>query len=112
VTLESGYKAGRPAAGSACRTPSRGSWAAGRSSCFAVDFEGKNEVRIPLAATGITREQARRAGAFSAYAVCVRNMFEEERAGNPGLLEVLVEGADGASGLGRLIRGLKSFFGA
>jgi hypothetical protein len=56
---------------------------------FSIDFRGKNELRIPLAATGVTLgpdgEQAP-----ARFAVCVRNMFEEERGGSPGLLEVTV----------------------
>ena len=51
---------------------------------FSVDFEGLNEVTIPLAATGITRDKAQH------FAVCVRNMFEEERVGSPGLLNVRI----------------------
>jgi hypothetical protein len=56
---------------------------------FSVDFKGKDEVRIPLAATGVT---VNREGGESAahFAVCVRNMFEEERGGNPGALTVTV----------------------
>lgn len=52
---------------------------------FSVDFEGLNEVTIPLAATGVTGEQGQH------FAVCVRNMFEEERVGSPGLLKVRVQ---------------------
>jgi hypothetical protein len=56
---------------------------------FSVDFRGKNEIRIPLAATGLTvnREGVE---APAHFAVCVRNMFEEERGGNPGPMEVTV----------------------
>jgi hypothetical protein len=46
---------------------------------FSVDFEGKNELRIPLAVTCS-------AGRSATLAVCLRNMFDEERAGNPGLI--------------------------
>jgi hypothetical protein len=51
---------------------------------FSVDFEGLNEVTIPLAATGVTGEDSQH------FAVCVRNMFEEERIGSPGLLKVRI----------------------
>jgi hypothetical protein len=83
----------------------------GQLKLFSVDFEGKSEVLVPLAATGLTLGPDG-APAPQHFAICVRNMFEEERAGNPGPLEVLVEGPDGASGLGRLVRGLRSFFGS
>ena len=51
---------------------------------FSVDFEGLAELTIPLAATGVTGENGQH------FAVCVRNMFEEERVGSPGLLKVRV----------------------
>jgi hypothetical protein len=56
---------------------------------FSVDFAGADEVVVPLAATGITVGKDGKSAAQH-YAVCVRNMFEEERAGNPGLLEVTI----------------------
>lgn len=56
---------------------------------FSVDFRGQSEVRIPLAATGVTVGRGG-AEAPARFAVCVRNMFEEERGGNPGFLEVTV----------------------
>ncbi len=59
---------------------------------FSVDFCGKDEVRIPLAATGITVSRDGHE-APARFAVCVRNMFEEERGGNPGLMEVTVTAA-------------------
>ena len=46
-----------------------------------VDFVGRDEVRIPLAVTGT-------APGGQHFAVCVRNMFEEERRANPGLVRV------------------------
>jgi hypothetical protein len=59
---------------------------------FSVDFQGKDEVRIPLAATSVTVN--REGGEAPAhFAVCVRNMFEEERGGNPGALTVTVVAA-------------------
>lgn len=60
----------------------------GQVKLFSIDFKGKSEVRISLAATGITTG-ADGTGSQK-YAVCVRNMFNEERAGSPGMLEVTV----------------------
>ena len=46
-----------------------------------MDFEGRDELRIPLIVTSkIESEQH--------FALCVRNMFEEERVTMPGLLTV------------------------
>ena len=46
---------------------------------FSLDFAGKNNLSIPLVVTSkIAGKQH--------FALCVRNMFEEERAANPGLL--------------------------
>lgn len=59
---------------------------------FSVDFRGRTELAIPLVATAISGSAEPRA---QRYAVCVRNMFEEERVGNPGLLEVTVRGRAG-----------------
>ncbi len=56
---------------------------------FSVDFQGESHVRIPLAAvapTGVHGEEL----LPHHYAVCVRNMFAQERVGNPGLLRVTV----------------------
>jgi len=61
----------------------------GQVKCFSIDFRGKNELRIPLAATSVTLGPDGEL-APARFAVCVRNMFEEERGGNPGLLEVTV----------------------
>ncbi|HEX2915653.1 MAG TPA: alpha-2-macroglobulin family protein [Chloroflexia bacterium] len=47
---------------------------------FSVDFCGKQEVRIPLRASGYTYASGEH------WAVLVRNMFKEEQAGSPGLL--------------------------
>jgi hypothetical protein len=59
---------------------------------FSVDPAGKSEVTIPLAATALTLDRRGEAGA-QRFAVCVRNMFEEERAGNPGYLDVSITSA-------------------
>ena len=61
---------------------------------FSVDFQGRDEVRIPLAATGVTVSREGKEAAAH-FAVCVRNMFEEERGGNPGALSVTVTAAGG-----------------
>ncbi len=51
---------------------------------FSVDFAGRTELRIPLRATGYTGPQGEH------WAILVRNMFNEEQAGNPGLLTAQV----------------------
>ncbi len=56
---------------------------------FSVDPAGRREVTIPLAATGLTVDR-NHGEAPQRFAVCVRNMFDEERAGNPGYLDVTV----------------------
>jgi hypothetical protein len=61
----------------------------GQVKLFAIDFAGRDEVTIPLAATAPTLD-ARGRVAPQHFAVCVRNMFDEDRAGNPGLLPVTV----------------------
>lgn len=47
---------------------------------FSLDFTGRTELRLPLRATGFT------VGKGEHWAVLVRNMFNEEQAGTPGLL--------------------------
>jgi hypothetical protein len=78
---------------------------------FSIDFEGKDEVSVPLAATSIT---VNRDGGISPqhFAVCVRNMFEEERVGSPGLLDVSVvlTGENNSSILGRAMGVFRSIF--
>jgi hypothetical protein len=56
---------------------------------FAIDLVGREEVRVPLAATGLTHDRSGQP-ATQHFNVCLRNMFEEERAGNPGPLPVIV----------------------
>jgi hypothetical protein len=76
---------------------------------FSVDFKGHDEVRIPLAATGITvSHEGKEAPAH--FAVCVRNMFEEERGGNPGALTVTVLPPAGDGILGRAAAALRGVF--
>ncbi|HLX39929.1 MAG TPA: hypothetical protein VKR42_05325, partial [Ktedonobacteraceae bacterium] len=77
---------------------------------FSLDFQGKNELRVPLAAVGRTHLPAGKNAAQQRslrqclaineengdvtntqhWAVIVRNMFREEQIGNPGLLAVEV----------------------
>ena len=83
VGLEDGYRVGDlvhvdlPA----CLSWMRGGGLVKR---FSVDFEGRDEIRIPLAVTGT-------APGGQHFAVCVRNMFEEERRANPGLVRVATD---------------------
>ncbi len=57
---------------------------------FSLDFCGKNELRIPLAAIASTQSMLDTKKTSQHWAVIVRNMFKEEQVGNPGLLEVVV----------------------
>ena len=53
----------------------------GKIKQFTLDFEGRDELRIPLIVTSkIERQQH--------FALCVRNMFQEERVTMPVLLTV------------------------
>jgi hypothetical protein len=76
---------------------------------FSVDFRGADEVRIPLAATGVTVGPRGEEGA-ARFAVCVRNMFEEERGGSPGFLEVTVGAPGEASLMERTLEALRGLF--
>ncbi|MBI4861785.1 MAG: hypothetical protein HY815_16225 [Candidatus Riflebacteria bacterium] len=62
----------------------------GRVQSFTVDFEGNDRLRVPLAVVSAGPGQGPVTQHFFA---CVRNMFEEERIGNPGLLEVALAAA-------------------
>jgi len=53
----------------------------GKVKQFSRDFEGQDSLRIPLVVTSKINGKQH-------FAVCVRNMFEEERATNPGMLTV------------------------
>jgi hypothetical protein len=80
VSLPDGYQVGDLAHVSlpACLTWVHGG---GKIKQFTMDFEGRDELRIPLIVTSkIESEQH--------FALCVRNMFEEERVTMPGLLTV------------------------
>ncbi|MFY0570516.1 hypothetical protein ACN28E_42735 [Archangium lansingense] len=76
---------------------------------FSIDFQGENELRIPLAATGVTVGPKGEL-APARFAVCVRNMFEEERGGSPGFIEVTVAPPTAGSMLGRALDALKHLF--
>lgn len=80
VSLPNGYQAGDlvHVALPACLAWIQGG---GKVKIFSLDFEATNELRIPLLVTSQVEEQQH-------FAVCVRNMFEEERASSPGLLTV------------------------
>lgn len=56
----------------------------GQLKLFSVDLEGHQKVHIALAVTGHTGTGRQH------FAVCVRNMYDEERVGNPGLLSLTV----------------------
>lgn len=56
---------------------------------FSIDLEGKNQLSVSLAATGLTVDKDG-TQAPQKFAVCLRNMFEEERASSVGLLDVTV----------------------
>ncbi len=57
----------------------------GQLKLFAVDFAGKTEVRIDLAVTGTTGDGSQ------SFAVCVRNMYDEDRVGNLGAMSVTAQ---------------------
>jgi HPt (histidine-containing phosphotransfer) domain-containing protein len=57
---------------------------------FTLDFAGHNQLRIPLLVTSKLQ-------GVQHFAVCVRNMFEEERASSTGLLTVTSEPRDSES---------------
>ena len=80
VTLPDGYQVGDLAHVS---LPASMSWiqGGGKVKQFSMDFEGRDELRIPLIVTSKIEGQQH-------FALCVRNMFEEERVTNPGLLTV------------------------
>ena len=86
VTLEDGYKMGDLLWVALPDAISR-VIGGGQVKLFSVDFAGQSEVTISLAATGVTEVGDSRT---QSIAVCVRNMFIEERVGNPGRLKVSV----------------------
>jgi hypothetical protein len=58
----------------------------GQVKLFSLDFAGKTQLEVPLAVTGSTTHSDKKGQ--QKLACCVRNMFEEERGGNPGLLAI------------------------
>lgn len=56
----------------------------GQVKLFSLDLEGRSEVSIPLVTTSKTEAEGQH------FAICLRNMFEEERIANPGLKRVIV----------------------
>lgn len=56
---------------------------------FAVDFEGADRISIPLVTTGSTMDRNGNPS-HHRFAVCVRNMYEEERIGSVGWQKVRV----------------------
>jgi hypothetical protein len=80
VTLPEGYRAGDLVhiALPACLSWIQGG---GKVKQVSLDFEGQDELRIPLIVTS-------KAEGKQHFAVCLRNMFEEERATSPGLLTI------------------------
>jgi hypothetical protein len=46
-----------------------------------MDFAGADELRIPVVVTSNIQDKQH-------FALCVRNMFEEERATSPGIMSV------------------------
>lgn len=86
VTLEGGYKMGDLLWVALPDAVSR-VVGGGQIKLFSIDFAGQSEVKISLAATGVTEVGV---SMTQSIAVCVRNMFIEERVGNPGLVQVSV----------------------
>jgi hypothetical protein len=80
VSLPDGYETGDVVLVSlpACMSPIRGD---GKTRRFSVAFEGRNEVRIPVVVCSEIRGRQH-------FALCVRNIFEEERIANPGILSL------------------------
>ncbi len=80
VRLPDGYRAGDLVHVS---LPASMAWirGGGKVKRFTLDFAGSDKLRIPLAVTSTIEGRQH-------FALCVRNMFEEERATSPGLLSV------------------------
>jgi len=80
VSLPDGYETGDAVLVSlpACMSRIQGD---GRVRLFSIPFEGKNEVRIPVVVCSEIRGRQH-------FALCVRNMFKEERIANPGILSL------------------------
>ena len=82
MRIEDGYRVGDLC--HICLPPSLSFvFGGGQVKVMAFDPEGKDEIAVPVAVTSSMRGTQH-------WAVCLRNMFEEERGGNPGLQEVSV----------------------
>jgi hypothetical protein len=109
VTIEGGYKPGDILWVALPDALSR-VVGGGQVKQFSVDFEGQTTLRVPLAATGVTVGKTGQPGP-ARFAVCVRNMFEEERGGSPGTIEVTVAPPASGGVLAKVMSGLKGLFG-
>jgi hypothetical protein len=80
VNMPQGYKTGDLV--HVC-LPACMSWlqGGGKVKRFTMDFQGADELRIPLVVTSSIKGRQH-------FALCARNMFEEERASSPGLMSV------------------------
>lgn len=65
-------------------------WGGAQIKLFSMDFSGRDELSIPLAVTGRTNAPSGKS-ARQNLAICVRNMYDEERGGNPGLISISAE---------------------
>jgi len=115
VEVTSGYEAGDLVH---VFLPDALSWVhgGGQIKRFSLDLQGQSLVRVPLAATGVTVDAEGQVRPQH-YAVCVRNMYDEERGRGFADLAVTVahrgdegegEGEDGLAG--RVWKGLKALF--
>jgi hypothetical protein len=80
INMSQGYKTGDLA--HVC-LPACMSWlqGGGKVKRFTMDFAGADELRIPVVVTSDIQDKQH-------FALCVRNMFEEERATSPGIMSV------------------------
>lgn len=80
ISLQDGYQEGDllHIALPACMSWIRGG---GKVKRFTLDFEGQDELHVPVIVTSAIHGTQR-------FAACVRNMFEEERAASPGLIAI------------------------
>ncbi|MDF1663222.1 MAG: hypothetical protein P1V97_15710 [Planctomycetota bacterium] len=106
--LSNGYKPGDIL--HVCLPPSLSRiYGGGQVKQFSVDFAGRSEVRVNLVATAVTVHRKGKKLGSQSYAAIVRNMFEEERIGNPGPLDIKVspqvEGTDSD-----VLKGFANFF--
>ncbi|MDY7225020.1 alpha-2-macroglobulin family protein [Hyalangium rubrum] len=80
---------------------------------FSMDMKGESELRVPLAATGLTLDSNGGPGRQH-FAVCIRNMYDEKRGKGFGQIPVSVHRltASGPSGLAqRVFKGIKDLIG-